>query len=193
MIVMRLSGEALTFFSNAAKVFPKEVRSAFGRVASTVRNRMRKAMRIGGGIHGVPPFPIHAAITNFLRGYHPIGGKLTLPHMIQAFKPKQDVQMIGFLTALDPYARAFQSASKRPFTKEERRMMYIRGIKGKEMEHDGAKWNTGLMEFVRKGYDRPARPIVDPLVVNASPELPKWINGAFHKALMRGKQMKVAA
>jgi hypothetical protein len=195
MIVVGLSGEALTFFRDAAKAFPKEVRSAFGVVANTIARQMRKAMRVGGGVYGVPSFAPHNVLSTFLRGPRPIGGKLTLPHMIQAYKPKQDMQMIGFLTDLDPYARAFQTSSVRPFTKEERRMFYRRGIRGKQEEYAGVKFNVRSAELasMRAGYNRPGRPVIDPVVANANPMLSKWLKGALRSALLRGKQYKVAA
>ena len=39
-----------------AKRFPKETYKGLGRAGATMRARLRKVMRLGGGVHGVPKF-----------------------------------------------------------------------------------------------------------------------------------------
>jgi len=197
MIVFSLSGDAFQFFHNAARAFPQEMRNAAGQVASVIGRRMRKVMKDGGGVHGASRFQAQALLTNFLRGggRGGLGGVLANPKSIVWYRDGKFNQVIGFLSGLDKYAQAFQSSERRPFTTEERHQFYRRGIRGKVEEYAGVKFNKREAELAafRAGYNRPARPVVQPVVENAAPELPRWMHGAFVKALQRAQAKRGAA
>jgi hypothetical protein len=143
-----------------AKRFPKETRKGIGRAGATLRSQMRKVMRVGGGIHGVPAFEGRDPATEDLAELknpvpEKLGGKLAKSAAIQMFSKTKEGFTVGFLSALEPWARAFQVAETRTMTTLEK------------------------IRFIRAGHDdtvyhRPARPVVDPFSRGARRQLLVW-------------------
>lgn len=142
------------------KQFPKETRRGQGRAGATFRAKLRKVMRVGGGIEGVPKFeekdPDSLELGELKSSYiRKLGGKLSKSFAIQMFSKTKTGFTVGFLTALEPYARAFQTSEARPFTKGEK--IYLR--------------RAGIDTDV---YYRPARPVISPFGKSAKADLIAW-------------------
>lgn len=153
-----------------ARNFPKEFRRAKGRAGSAMRGKMRKVMRVGGGIENVPKFRSMSEVTVALKSrkrntVKKLGGKLTKAFAIQMFEKTKDGFSIGFLTAMEPYARAFQTGENRTLTKGEKGFMRNFGVKNQTT------------------YNRPKRPVVDPFSRGAIKDLAVWTMRNVEKVL----------
>jgi len=176
-ILIRVGGEGFEFLRELAKHFPAETRRASGWVASTLLKRMRRVMASGGGVHGAPKFEPWAFITAALRGRGPIGGVLARPSSFVMYKSRNSI-VLGWPSGLDEYGSAFQTAEKREFSKDERKAIYR-----------ATGWDRTVIHAVRSfGYDRPARPVIEPVVEGARPEIPKWLTVAAIKAIANSKR-----
>jgi len=142
------------------KEFPKETRRGQGRAGSTFRAKLRKVMRVGGGIENVPKFeakdPDSLELGELKNDYiRKLGGKLSRSFAVQMFSKTKTGFTVGFLSAMEPYARAFQTSEARPFTKGEK--IYLR--------------RAGIDAEV---YYRPAREVISPFNKGAKKNLIRW-------------------
>lgn len=144
--------------------FPRETYRGIGRAASTIRSKMRKVMKVGGGIEGVPKFDGLDEITEELRAQglvkrsvpNTVGGKLSEPSAIQMFKNGKGRFQVGFVTGLEPYAKMFQTSNVRQLKRSEAILFHRAGYRGASV------------------YDRPARPVVEPFAERMGRDLTKW-------------------
>lgn len=114
-------------------------------------------MASGGGRDGVGKFP---AKDNWTIVAHPgrkLGGVLSKPHAIQMKKEGKSSITIGFLSALEPWAKAFQEKETRPMETAERRIFHKLGF-----------------AIVPDTYNRPARDMVEPFGAHYQSDLLKW-------------------
>lgn len=155
-------------FNALARQFPREMLRANGQAASIVKRKMRAAMRRGGGTPDVPAFaPLHPLSVAF-NGRSQPGGILAEPSVIVSYR-LGTVQVVGWPDRVQGLALAFQSAKSRPTTKAERRRFHIRA--------------PGFLDI--KTYNRPARPVVDPLAESVNRDYPRWVMGAATKLIAK--------
>ena len=84
-----------------------------------------------------------------------LGGKLAESFAIQMFSKTKQGFTVGFLTALEPWARAFQVSETRTMEWREK-LYYLR---------------AGIERDI---YQRPARPVIDPFSETAQKDLIRW-------------------
>lgn len=137
--------------------FPRAVYKGLGRAGAVYRGKLRKVMRSGGGTEGVPKFAsLDPATLKVRRAYgsrvRKIGGSLAKASSIQMYRNSKAEFVVGFISALEPYARMIQ-------TKETRSL--ARGEKLRIVRAGG----------VASGYNRPARDIIKPFSKGAGRDL----------------------
>lgn len=137
-------------------MFPRETYRGIGRAGATIRSKLRKLMRKGGGSDGVDKFKPHALYTQILHPQRKLGGKLAETTAIQMYKQGKAKMTIGFVSGLASWARPFQEKESRPFSDGERKYMHKFGLSA------------------MSGYVRPARNLIEPFTVNYSHEFMKW-------------------
>jgi len=157
-----------------AKRFPKETYKGVGRAGAALRGQLRKIMRVGGGVHGVPKFEERDPVTEDLAELknpvpEKLGGRLSKKEAIQMFSRTKGGFTVGFLSALEPWARAFQVEEARVMTEAER------------------------FRFLRAGHDdsiyhRPARPVMEPFQVEARKNVLKWAIRNTEKIMEQAKK-----
>lgn len=160
MIQMRLDERKMRELARLSRRFPKETRRGMGRAGASLRGKLRKVMRKSGGIEGVPAFEPRDPDTLELGELKPdfinkLGGKLTKAYAIQMFNKTKSGFTVGFITALEPYARAFQVAETRVLTTGER-IHFARSFVDAAL------------------YNRPARPVLAPFERAARRDLIAW-------------------
>jgi hypothetical protein len=153
-----------------ARQFPREMLQANGRAASIVKRKMRAAMSKGGGTPDVPAFAALDPLTVILKGRSKPGGVLAESGSIVSYR-LGIAQVVGWPDGLKGIALAFQSSQTRPTTPQERQRFHIRapGLEAPAM------------------YDRPGRPVLEPLSATVNRDFPKWIMGAATKII--GKKL----
>jgi len=153
-----------------AKLFPREMVQANGRAASIVKRKMRAAMTKGGGTPDVPAFAALDPITVALKRRSQPGGMLGDSGVIVSYR-LGIAQIVGWPDRLQDMASSFQS----PQT-------FALGIESRQWLHTHA---PGM--DVPATYDRPPRPVVEPLSATVNRDFPKWIMGAATKII--GKKL----
>jgi hypothetical protein len=122
-----------------------------------MRGKLRKVMRSGGGVEGVPRFGSLDPITlkarrAFGSRIRKIGGELAKSSAIQMYRNSKSEFVVGFVSALEPYARMIQTAESRTMTRNEKLRFRRAGI-------------------VPSNYNRPAREIIAPFSKTAGRDL----------------------
>jgi len=173
---LQFNGRELAAFGQLARQFPKEMRSANGRAANTVKRKMIAAMKAGGG-KDIPSFAPMSILSNDAFHRYAVGGRLSDPSGIVSFKRGND-QIIGWVDGLAPTAALFQKELGRDTEKHERYLIHRSGLSGISKQ---PSW-----------YKRPARPVIAPLVHAVAPEYPKWVESAATK-LIEKKLIKAMA
>lgn len=147
MIEITVNQSDIARFNRLAAAFPKESYKGLGRAASVFRARMRKIMKSGGGLHGVEKFPAHAPETMALNAFegkdNVLGGKLAKSSSIQMYRKNKGEFTIGFISALQGYASAFQDPENRAMDKNEKLRFWRAGVR-------------------RSMYSRTSRPLLEP-------------------------------
>ncbi len=170
---MTLDKADMRKLARLAARFPKETRKGMGRAGSTLRAKLRKVMRVGGGIEGVPKFdprdPDTVELGELKNNFsNKLGGKLAVSSAIQMFNKTRGGFTIGFLSSLEPYARAFQSAETRVLAGGELKFFRVADV---------------YSDF----YHRPARPVIAPFERGAKADLVKWALRNTEKILKKAK------
>ena len=137
--------------------FPRETYRGLGRSGATIRSKMRKLMSASGGTDGVHKFAAKDAWTGVIHPGRKLGGILSKAHAIQMKKEGKASITIGFLSALEPWAKAFQEKETRPMSAGERHMFHKLGF-----------------ALVPNTYARPARDMVEPFGLHYQSDLLKW-------------------
>ena len=169
MVSIRIEAPDIAKFKELASEYPRQMYAAFGRVGSTLRARMRKVMKTGGGIFGVPQFAPHDDLTEALYGYSIkrdpiIGGMLARASSIQMYR-SGDTLVIGWLSALEGWTQAFQEYELREMSNAEKHSFHqILGRRG--------------IRDVPQTYKREARPMLQPFADWHQDEIPRWLQGA---------------
>lgn len=174
MIEMRLDKDGMKRLARLSRRFPKETRRGMGRAGASLRGKLRKVMRTGGGLDGVPQFEPRDPDTFELgesksEFSNKLGGKLAKAFAIQMFNKTKSGFTVGFLTALEPYARAFQVAETRTLTLGEKIYFARAGITDADL------------------YHRPARPVIFPFQRAARRDLVAWAIRNTEKILAEAK------
>ena len=160
MIAVELSKKEMRKLARLSTRFPRETYRGIGRAGATGKARLKKVMRVGGGVHGVPTFAPLDSDTEELSerkgdSNYKIGGKLAEGYAIQMYKNGKGAFTIGFLSAFEPYARPFQEDEVRPLVQGE--LFYFR-----------------YSELESTIYARPARPVIAPFADQLGPDLLRW-------------------
>ena len=171
MITMALDKRSSLMLKRLSQRFPRQTYKGMGRAAASVRAKLRKVMRNGGGIEGVPEFNPADPDTDTLNEYfgreeRKLGGKLTMSSAIQMFRNGRGNLTIGFITPLEAYARMFQTEDNRPLSEGER-LIYRNAM----VDSDS--------------YNRPARPILEPFSKAIRRDFLRWTIRATQKILQK--------
>lgn len=182
MIQVRLefTGESYRTLSRLERETPRTFRAAQRAAATRAQNRLRKVMRQGGGVYGVPSFaPLNSLTIQIGRYTGPIGGVLAEKDKIVKFR-NGDGWVIGWPDRLAGWAGGWQRSEKYLFNDVQRRWMHIN-----HRSLDGVK----LPAY----YDRPARPIIDPFTQHLADWFPGEVIAQFERKvknlLKRGKEI----
>lgn len=164
MIRVDLSSDSRALLRRLERDCPRTMRAAFGAAATRAQNRLRKAMRRGGGCYGVERMAPHSEISTYLRPGQKMGGVLAERHLIVKYKIDADTQYIGWPDGLTRWASRFQDSDTHPFTEAQRKWMHFRGIKD-----------------VPVNYSRPERDVIDSFAGNLAGEWPGMVLAMFDK------------
>lgn len=171
MIKMEIDKKQSRKLQRLAATFPRETYRGIGRAMASVRGKMRKVMRSGGGVEGVPKFaerdPDTEELAEFFdRDSRKTGGELAKTHAIQIYRNGKGNVEVGFLSALAAYARSFQTEDNHPLSEAEKRLFRVAGV------------DSEL-------YTRPARPVIEPFSKAIRGEIVRMSLGAVEKILKK--------
>jgi hypothetical protein len=169
---IKISGSGARALKSLSKDFPRETYRGIGRAGASVRAKLRKVMRSGGGVEDVPKFSPLAEETIVLKRIsrrkksriNKPGGVLTKASSIQMFNKRRGGFTVGFISALEPYARTFQEQEFRVLTDGEKRFYRI---------HD----------LLTSTYSRPARVVLKPFTRAVEKDLVAWAIRATEKLI----------
>lgn len=171
-IALEFKGDDYRELSRLERETPKTFRSAHALAARRAANALRSVMKYGGlEKYGVPKFAERHWLTMAIRGgrANRHGGLLAEPRSIVCYRYRYG-QAIGWPDRLASWASCYQDAvTKRPMTKSERRMLYI-----------NYKSRLGGRK-VPAYYEKPARPVIDPLTDYLKDAFPGYVLDALEK------------
>lgn len=153
-------------------------RLSYGRAISGIKSKLRKVMKSGGGVEGVPKFKDFEDFTKELRVLRgrsgPMGGVLAKDRCITAWKCNGS-QYIGWPDGMADVAHKFQEGRGGPIAEkwfadsEWRQAWHRRGIKD-----------------VPRAYVHNERMVIEPYFVDYIKRyLDEWARGAYYKGLVK--------
>lgn len=153
-------------------------RLSYGRAISGIKSKLRKVMKSGGGVEGVPKFKDFEDFTKELRALRgksePMGGVLAESRCITAWKCNGG-QCIGWPDKMADVAHKFQEGRGGPsaekwFTDSQwRQAWHRRGIKD-----------------IPRAYVHNERMVIEPYFVDYIKRyLDEWARGAYYKGLVK--------
>lgn len=157
-------------------LIPELWKRAYGRAASAIRAKLRKVMRVGGGVEGVPKFKDFEEFTKELRALRgtssqPMGGILAESQNIMMYK-KNGAQIIGWPDSMMEWSAKFQEgladsyAESRFADPDWRRHWHFMGIRD-----------------VPRAYVHNERMVISPWFIDyVRKYLDEWARGAYYKA-----------
>lgn len=179
-VQLEFACDAYRTLSRLERETPKTLRSAARGAATRAQNRLKKLMRVGGGVYGVPSFAPLSAMTVAIGRYTgTIGGVLAGKDKIVKFK-NGDGWVIGWPDRLAGWAGGWQRAEKYLFDARQKAWLHID--------------KPGLNGFhIPDYYDRPARPIIDPFTQHLADWFPGEVIAQFERKaknlLAKGKEV----
>lgn len=160
--------EDIEWLRRQQRLFPEVVKAHFAGSVRWMVARFAKALKVGGGIYGVPTFAPRAGLTIKMHGRR-WGGNISPKALAKAWR-KNGKQIIGIPDnnkATVNFGRSLQTAETRPWTKKQRRNFKRRDV----------------FELLNPMYSRPARPIVAEFANDQFPEMVADIRKRVEKTL----------
>ena len=174
-VALEFTGESKRHLARLERETPRTFRAAHAAAAKHARNRLRKALRMGGGMYGVPKFAAHHQMTTLLHPGRQMLGILADKNNIVMYR-KGDGQVIGWVDGgngtgnLTAWASAVQGAARYEFEGWQKRALHrnYRALDG---------------YTIPSYYDRPARPVIGPFAARLQRLFPIMVLAEFDKAV----------
>lgn len=168
---MEFDAESKALMKRLERDTPRTFRAAHGAAATRAQNRLRKVMKVGGGVYGVPTFAPRHEMTTLLRPNTKPGGILAEKSVIKKGR-LGDGQWIGWVDRLAEWASVYQGATRYAFDPWQKSALH--------------RANRALDGYhIPSFYDRPARMVIDPFAAHLSAEFPKMVIEMYEKMVAR--------
>lgn len=171
-VALEFTGESKRLLARLERETPRTFRAAHAAAATRAQNRLRKLMRVKGGMYGVPKFAERHELTGMLWPERKFGGMLSEKAQIVKYR-KGDGQVIGWVDRLAEWASAHQGPLRYEF--EPWQKSYFHRKAGARLK--GYK--------IPAYYSRPARPVIDPFADHLSREFPGMVIEIYNKLVKR--------
>lgn len=170
-VALEFSGESKRHLARLERETPRTFRAAHAAAATRAQNRLRKVLRMGGGLYDVPKFAAHHQMTTLLHPGRQMLGMLADKQNVVKFR-KGEGQVIGWVDRLSAWASAVQGAARYEFEGWQKSALHrsYRALDGYQ---------------IPAYYDRPARSVIDPFAAHLQREFPGMVLVAFNKAVER--------
>lgn len=178
-VSLEFTGESKRTLAALERETPITFRAALAGAATRVQNRLRKVMRVAGGVYGVPKFAPRSEMTLLMRPGSKPGGILADKGNILKWR-KGDGQMIGWVDRLAAWASGIQGASRYEFQDWQKSMLH--------------RNYPALKAFkIPEYYERPARMVIDPFAEHVSGEFAELVRERYEvlcaRRLKRGLEI----
>ena len=156
--------ESLRTLSRLERDTPRLFRRAYFDGVTRVRSAFRAIMRKAGGRDGVPSFvPRHWMTLQIHPGTRP-GGVLAEKNRIVMYSLGGDARFVGWVGTLHKWAEKYQTAETYTWTTLQRAM-----------------WHRMRIHDIPANYDRPARPVVEPLHTYLAANFARYVLESYNK------------
>ncbi len=170
-VALEFDAESKALLKRLERDTPRTFRAAHAAAATRAQKRLRKVMRVGGGLYGVPAFAPRHEMTLLLHPNTKPGGMLADKTVIQKGRVG-DGQWIGWVDRLTEWASVYQGAGRYPFEDWQRSALH--------------RNNRSLDGYhIPEYYDRPPRMVIDPFSADLAAEFPKMVIEMYEKICAR--------